>query len=148
MRIIKKFIVGSKAFFSSIKDFSSKDTDVLCILDTFPFNGDTNCMRFHIGTDDIILYRNMNKEGFIEDTINSNVPMKAGKFLVPAFAEYLNLSIEDLEKMQCLFNSIDNSHSYEKVIYDNYIINGKFMLTEEQLNEVYNSYKRNRDGSK
>ena len=39
---------------------------------------------------------------------------------------------------------MDNNHAYEKIIYDSYIENNDFYLTESQLNRAYKEYKKYR----
>ena len=54
------------------------------------------------------------------------------------------LLIEDLKLFEDSFKRIDDKHKYEKVIYDAYIENGDFVLTEEQRNKAYQLYKEKR----
>ena len=59
--------------------------------------------------------------------------MQLGKFLVPTFVEAIGFTIEDLKKLQPLADNLDDKRKYEKVIYDSYIQNNDFALTDEQL---------------
>lgn len=70
--------------------------------------------------------------------------MQLGKFLVPAFVEAIGFTIENLKRLQPLVDSLDDKHKYEKVIYDSYIENGEFKLTDEQLQKAYLEYKNNK----
>ena len=70
--------------------------------------------------------------------------MQLGKFLVPAFVEAIGFTIEDLKKLQPLADNLDDKHKYEKVIYDSYIQNNDFTLTDEQLQKAYLEYKHNK----
>lgn len=70
--------------------------------------------------------------------------MAAGKFLVPEVAEFLGLTIEDLTLFENAFNRIDEKHLYEKKIYDFYVENSDFTLTQEQRDEAYQIYKEKR----
>ena len=83
----------------------------------------------------------MTKEEFIQDVRDSGVSMRAGKFLVPEFAEFIGLTIEDLKSMSDLFRHFDLFHQYEEVIYDFYIENNGFFLTDEQREIAYNKYR-------
>jgi len=69
MKVIKEFLIGSKVFFEGMEGFTPKDTDKLCIYDRFIFPN--NIMTVKKGTDDIFLCRNMDKEGFIKDTLET-----------------------------------------------------------------------------
>ena len=94
---------------------------------------------------DIFLFRDMDKDGFIEDAIKSGVPMRAGKFLNKEFSQdHLNMTVQDLKTLDSVFKSMDGKHSYETVIYEAYIANNGFYLTKEQLDAAYAEYKRKR----
>lgn len=136
------FEIGSSVFFSCYDDYVSKDKDVLLIMDSF-IDGKTmfNCK---IGRDDIFLYRDIDKYGFINEAIESKVPMKCGKFLVLSFIEYIGLSIDELKLFDGMFKEIDESHYYEKIIYDSYIENNGFYLTDEQRKKSYDEYLKTR----
>lgn len=134
-----KIIVGSFAFFRNVEGFKPKDVDELYILDCALFGYKVNRMRKN-GVDKFILY-NSGKDKLIE-TIED--PLQVGKFLVPEFAKYIDLTIEDLKKLEQWFDKLDNKHSYEKLIYEYYIENNDFFLSEEQLKKVYIKYKEYR----
>ena len=140
MKPIKQFKIGSRAFFDGIEGFATKDYDELCVMDKFPFDN-TNSLHgngFH--GKDVFFFRNMNKEGFIEDTRKSPLPMSAGKFLVPEFADYIGFTIDDLKGLEDVFDRMDEEHEYEKDIYKAYIENGGFYLTEGQKQCAYKKY--------
>lgn len=146
MKTIKKIMIGSSVFFSEYEDYKSKDKDVIAIMDTFiPHK---NSLNMKIKGEDIFLYRNMNKQRFIQDAFSSGVPMRAGKFLVPEFAEYIGLDINDLRRLAPLFDQMDEAHKYEKIIFDAYVENGSFTLTDEQRNVAYEEYKKTRTMNK
>lgn len=67
--------------------------------------------------------------------------MQIGKFLVPEFVQEIGFTIEHLKKLKPLAEKLDGRHKYEKVIYDAYIENGAFKLTEEQRSKAYEQYK-------
>ena len=139
MKPIKIFRIGSIAFFKDIENFEPKDIDELAIMDSFIFK--TNIMRANLNGKDVFFCRNMNKEEFIKDALESKVPMRIGKFLVPEFAEYLKLTIDDLKSMQSLIDQIDDKHEYEKIIYNYYLENNDFVLTDEQRAHAFEVYK-------
>lgn len=86
----------------------------------------------------------MTKDEFIDIDLKVNDALKIGKYLVPEFIEYIGLTINDLHKLKPLVNKLDIKHIYEKSIYDYYIQNNNFTLTNEQLETVYNIYKNNK----
>ena len=84
----------------------------------------------------------MSKDEFIKYSLKhcEKTPMAAGKFLVPEFARELGMDIDDLERLRPLSEKLDEKHLYEKVIYDAYIENGCWGLTDEQRIEAYRIY--------
>ena len=135
--------MGSSVFFEGMQDYEKKDNDFLAIMDTF-FPGKT-MMRVKIGDDDIFMFRNgLSKEDYIKDTLDANVPMRVGKFLIPEFAEFIDFGIEELKQFEPLIKKLDDKHKYEEIIYNAYLENGKFELTEEQRKEAYKEYKKAR----
>ena len=143
MKPIKTFEIGSKVFFKEYPDYIIKDNDELCIMDSFEF--ETNVMNAKFPDNkDVFFYRNMDKYGFIMDALNSGFPMRIGKFLVPEFANYLQMNIDDLKYLEPLILDIDDKHKYEKIIFDSYIKNDSFTLTKEQRDEAYIIYKKYR----
>ena len=142
MKPIKTFKIGSSYFFGCFDDYIVKDLDEINIMDEFLVK--PNSLVLRKGDRDVFFYRNMDKEGFIEDTLSSCVPVRAGKFLVREFADYIGFTIEDLKKLKEVFDRIDDKHTYEKVIYDAYMENNGFYLTEGQLDSAYAEYKRKR----
>lgn len=142
------FIIGSTYFFKDkFNDFESKDIDELNILDR-PLNVSDKSVKVlnaKIGNKDIFFYWPLSKEEFIQDTLNSDLPMKVGKFLIKEFAkDYLKMSISDLKRFEKTFEKIDDKHKYEKLIYEYFIENNDWFLTDEQLIKVYNIYKENK----
>ena len=134
-------LVGSCAFFSSFEDFSSKDKDYVQLFTDSPFKRDY--FRLHNDKEDIFYYKDWPKEWFIENTLSRKKDaMIVGKFLVKEFADQIGFTIDDLKLFDEMFNNLDDRHSYEKVIYDAYIENGEYRLTQEQLENAYDIYKK------
>jgi len=67
--------------------------------------------------------------------------MKFGKYIIPEFAEYIGLTIDDLPRLQLLLAKLDKQHLYQQVIYNAYLENGDFTLTPDQREAAYESYK-------
>lgn len=143
MKSIASFTIGSEYFFSGLDGFRPKDHDTLHIMDKWVLKRDV--YRLKIGCRDAMLCRNMGKSGFVNDILSSAVPMKAGKFLVKEFNDYIGFSIEDLVSIAYIFDNIDPKHSYEKMICGFYLDNGSFMLTDEQRLEAFEEYKKARE---
>lgn len=139
VKVIKSINVGSQVFFSNMPDYSSKDKDILHIID-YPIFGKSIQVMRKDNKDEFLMY-NFGKDKLIELISD---PIQVGKFLVPEFAEYIGLHIQDLQKLKPILDKIDDKHSYQKLIYKYYLINNDFVLTEEQLNEAYKIYKQYR----
>ena len=135
-----KFLVGSKYFFNKFNDYNSKDTDWVIIEDNPQYY--TNTMTMRGRGEDLMFFKNRSKQEFINMTLSSNLPMVVGKFLIPEFNEYIGFTIDDLILFEHQFNKMDDKHLYEKYIYECYLVNKKFTLTESQLEEAYKIYKK------
>lgn len=142
MKEKKRFIIGSRVFFQGMEGYRSKDDDSLHIMDNWDMK--STIVNFRKDGKDCFLMKDLPKGELIEDTLESNIPMKAGKFLVPAFIEYLGMTISDLKLLSPLFEKIDEAHRYEKVIYDAYIENNGFFLTDGQREAAYREYLKTR----
>lgn len=143
IKAIKEFRIGSAVFFECYDDYASKDIDLLNLTDRALFGN--HMMNMKLKENDIFFMPLENKDIMIYKTLTSGVPMRVGKFLVKEFADYIGLTIEDLKRLEPLFNQLDDKHKYEKIIYDAYVENNSFTLTEEQRKNAYNEYKRERD---
>lgn len=139
-----KILVGSKAFFSNYKDFNPHDNDYV-LFENNPILYKTFA---HIRgkSEDVFAYKIMSKEEFIEYELKhcKDAKMAIGKLLVPELAKYMNLTIEDLKKFKFAIDEIGEKHNYEKIIYNSYIKNNDFILTQEQRDLAYQEYKKYR----
>lgn len=138
----KKYLIGSTYFFSFYKDFVSKDIDFL-ELEENPQNyghklqitGQGKCY---------FKWRKMNADAYVRITKRTKLPMEVGKFLIKELCEEINFTIEHLKKLKDIFDKLDDKHKYEKVIFDAYIENNDFYLTDEQRLKAYEEYKKYR----
>ena len=136
--------MGSSYFFDRYDDYKIKDNDELHIVDEFIFPNRV-CMNMKLfDGNDIFIFKNTDKQEYINDVYESGVNMKVGKFLIPEFNKYINFTIDDLKSLQPIFDNMDKKHTYERVIFESYLKNGDFFLTDEQRREAYKEYKRSR----
>lgn len=142
INVIKEFKIGSSIFFASYSDYTQKDIDILAITD-LPLFGKP-MMNMKLKDKDIFFMCIEDNNVMLDKTLESGINMRAGKFLSPEFAEYIGLTIEELKKLKPMFDDIDEKHMYEKVIFDSYIKNNGFFLTDEQRLIAYEEYKRKR----
>lgn len=132
--------MGSEVFFGAIEGFTSKDSDWLCLVNGHV--GGDKAMRVKIRHDDIVMYRHdYTKDDFINEVLKCGIAMKVGKFLVPEFASHYGVTIDDISVFGDIMETIDEKHEYERIIYDAYLENGAFTLTDEQRLTAYESYK-------
>lgn len=135
---MSRLLIGSRYFFSTYPNFQSKDIDEVEIIDTDEFqqikhlSGQGRCL--------FTLKRHENKNEYIDWALGSSLGMVIGKFLVPEFCEEIGFTIEDLPKLAPLLDRLGDRHQYERIIYESYLENQAFYLTEAQRDQAYASY--------
>lgn len=139
---MSKILMGSQYFFSHYDDFNSKDIDEIEIIETDQFKwfcqltGQNRCL---------FQFKKLNcSDDYINYALSSNLGMVIGKFLIPEFCEEIGMSIVDLPKLKPLLTKLDPKHKYEEIIYNSYIENNSFTLTDSQREKAYQSYKESR----
>ena len=137
-----QFIVGSQAFFKQYPDFIPGDIDIVEFEDDPKLYRNFMQFRKKDKTRCIFKWRKMSADEFVEYSLNTKLPMEVGKFLVPEIAQYLGFTIDNLKQLSPVIDKLDEKHSYEKIIFDSYIANDGFYLTDEQRYQAYQEYKR------
>ena len=137
--VLDKIQVGSNVFFSGYDDFNPHDSDFICKLDRPLFKDKIYTLKK--GEVDSFLIYWKDKEDLVKQV---KEPLQAGKFLVPEFVKQIGFTIDDLKGLQRWFDMMDERHSYEKMIFNYYIMNNGFFLTIEQRNAAYEEYKSKR----
>ena len=138
-----KILVGSKYFFNNIEGFESKDEDTVELI-SVP-QGFKNIMYIQGRKRCHFVWKKMNPEQFIQVTLQNNLPMEIGKFLVPEFNKRIGFNLMHLRRLESLADKLEGKHYYEKVIYDAYMENGDFVLTDDQRMKAYEEYKKYRN---
>lgn len=139
-----KIKVGSCAFFCGLEGFNPGDEDWV-ILESpeskrpYKYNS-----QLRLKNKCIFFWIERPKEEMINYLLNSKDPLQVGKFLVPEFSRRLGITIEDLHRLNSMVDALDKNHKYYKIIYDSYLLNGEFILTEEQLAKAFKVYKEAR----
>lgn len=139
---MNRFTVGSRSFFSIYEDFTPHDTDILLLEDNpkdYKY-----CSQIRLKGNCYFRWKRLPKEELIALHDEKASGLLLGKFLVPEFAREINLTIEDLKRLSHLLEKLDEKHSYEKIIFNSYIENGDFYLTDEQRDRAYKDYKEKR----
>ena len=136
-------LVGSGYFFSMYPDFNSKDIDKVQLIDTSDF--ENICQITGNGECLFLVKKHTNKQTYIDWALKSKMGMVVGKFLVPEFCQEIDLTIDDLLKLKPLLEKLDDKHKYEEIIFNSYVENNSFKLTDEQRELAYQSYKESRE---
>lgn len=141
----QRFKVGSQYFFSAYADFTPSDIDYVEFEEHPRLY--KNVLQFRKNDKSMCLFkwRKMSADEFVEYTLNSKLPMEIGKFLVPEVATYLGFKISHLQQLKPVIENLDSKHKYEKIIYNSYILNGDWRLTEEQRESAFEEYKKERE---
>ena len=141
-----EYIVGSNAFFAGMEGFSPKDNDCLILVDDASECGIpiTTHSEMRLKGNCYFFYKRLPKDEMIDNCIKSKDSIVVGKFLVPSVARDLGLTINDLRRLEDTVMSLDEAHTYEKIIFRAYLENKDFVLTEEQRREAFNTYSNNR----
>lgn len=138
----KQFTVGSRAFFSDMPDFRSKDSDILVLMDEptgFQWRREQQLRGVNT-----FQYKREPIAQMIQRTLDADDPLMVGKFLVPEVAAELGASVADILPLQPLVSKLDDKHKYYAVIFDAYQTNSSFTLTQAQRDEVYAEYRKAR----
>lgn len=140
----KTIKIGSAVFFSKFNDYKQKDDDEMVIQEKW-LPHKIHVLNFKKDGKDIFFWSPLSKEEFIKDTIDSNVAMRVGKFIIPEFCNYIGFEISEYKKLKDVFDNLDEKHRYEIIIRDAYIENNSFTLTDEQRMKAYQEYKKERN---
>lgn len=143
---MKKIVIGSYPFFHTYSDYNSHDKDFI-VFEENPtqFKTFMNIRLFKQKTD-TYYFKDLPKEELLQSELKriENIPMAINKFLVPEVCKYKGITLEDLKPFEFLFEKIDDKHKYLGVIYQFYLQNGDFILTQEQRDIAYKEYKKYR----
>lgn len=140
----KKITIGSRAFFDGMPDFRPKDTDTLILTDS-P-KGFTNYRQSSMSGRCVMEWAVKRKADFIAYALRENASgLEFGKFIVPEVIEELGLTLDDLKTLYAHYEGrIDKKHRYQHAIYNAYVANNVFTLTDEQRAIAYKAYKAER----
>ena len=139
---MKRFIVGSTYFFNCYEDFKSKDKDYAVIVDN-P-KGVKYTRQTMYGSYDVFENARRDPIEMLVYTLKAGLPMRLNVWLIPEFAKEIGVKIEDLSILSPLVAKLDNKHKYLEVIYNAYIENKDFILTDAQRLKAYEVYKEAR----
>lgn len=133
--------MGSRYFFKQYPDYKSHDIDMIELQDNCDYE---RLLIIRGQGKDMFFLKRKPKNELIQDALNSELAMVVGKFLIPEFNKEIGFEINDLLKLKPLIEKLDDKHKYEEIIYNSYLKNNDFILTDEQRLEAYKSYKQSR----
>lgn len=141
---MRRFLIGSQAFFNGMPWFEPSDIDEVEFEEEPRLYRNVMQFRKKDGKRCLFKWRKMTADEFVEYTLNSHLPMEIGKFLIPEINDYLGFTLDHLKRLSPIVERLDDKHRYERIIYNSYIENGGFYLTEEQRILAYEEYKKER----
>lgn len=135
---MKQILVGSRAFFSGMKGFQSKDRDYLILVEQPQgFNWRREQSVRGICTFE---YKKDTPAAMIAKTLEMGDALLIGKFLVPEVAQAIGATVDDILPLESLLPKLDDKHQYEAVIFNAIKANGTFTLTDEQRQEAFKAF--------
>lgn len=140
-----EYKTGSRAFFDRIEGFIPHDTDWV----SFDTNRETN-MCIHGSHETTFIWKEDTADEILEDLVSQGTsanPASVILFLIPEIIERIGMTFDKLSELAPFIEKLDYKHKYIEVIYNAYLDNGDFTLTEEQLQEAYENYLSSRTGS-
>lgn len=146
-------LVGSDYFFHNCEGYVPHDYDYIILIDkanssykpSFDSKDTLHIYSSHTKCDKTFYYR-YEKQDFINDIVNGIVPKYfLNKFLVPEVNEAIGFEFSELHALNYLFDELDDKHKYLKIIYDSYIENDEYYLSDSQRELAFNEYKKYRD---
>lgn len=140
---MKKYLVGSRAFFSGTEGFSPKDQDFL-VLESAPLDYEWRREQ-HLRGVCTFFYKIEPPAQMVQRAVDSKDALQLCKFLVPEVAAELRMSVDNIRPLETLLPLLDEKHRYYEIIFRAYMTNGSFTLTEAQRLEAYQSYTESRE---
>lgn len=141
-------IVGSTYFFKDIKGFKSKDIDYLYIIEPEKAVGFKFVKQISSHNKCEFFVVKQPKEQLITWQLKHGPAMALGKYFIPEFAKVFDITIDDLKTLKPLKDKLDDKHKYLVAIYDAYLENKDFTLTDKQKEAAYYLYKSARTNAK
>lgn len=148
LKVIKRIETGSVVFFKNYPDFNPHDRDYIefCKTNEFKFIERSRIQELGV---DVFYVKVLNSpdeyiDCAVEHGIKTNTGMIICEFLLPEYIKFIGMTVDRLPRLAPLFDVLDKKHLYLKIIYEAYLKNGKFELTDEQRLAAYEEYKRER----
>lgn len=134
----QRFLIGSRAFFKGIDGFKSDNRNMLELHSNPAFKFGVEQEEARITR--VYKYTREPAHIMIARAVECGNVLQAGKFLVPEVAHAIGASVQDLKPLEPLFAKLPEKHQWQKTVYNAYVQNGSFSLTDVQLQEAYDKY--------
>lgn len=139
------FKIGSRAFFGNMPDYKEGDCDVLLVLDKWPEEFKKTIFSCGVTKCDTFFMKQMTKEEYIAETIETEDIKRVFYYMVPEFVQFIGLTIDDIKRVEPVVRKLENTrHKWYINVYESYIANGGFYLSDEQREAAYDVFKRTR----
>lgn len=137
---MRRILVGSRAFFSGMEGFKSKDYDYLELVEnptTFKWRREQSLR----GTC-TFQFKKEPPADMVRRTLDCGDALLVGKFLVPEAAQAIGATVVDILPLETLLPKLDEKHEYVAVIFAAVKQNGSFELADEQRAAAYEAYRK------
>ena len=142
---MKTFKIGSRAFFENLPDYKEHDCDVLMVLDKWPSEIADTRFSCRATKCDAFFMKQMTKEEYIAETLETEDTKRVFYYMVPEFAQFVGLTIDDLKLVEPVVRKLENTrHKWYINVYEAYVANNGFFLTDEQREVAYKVFKSTR----
>lgn len=145
----KKFIAGSFYFFKDMPGYNLHDLDYVIITDeTFVDYHHIYWIENGIAQDRFYWKKNTPEWHIMQMLNEKSFALDIARFLIQGVAEELGITIDDLMKLKHIVNKLktdfNGKYDYYRLIFNAYIENNAFILTDKQRMLAYDSYRNSR----
>lgn len=142
----KRYLTGSRIFFEGLPGFQPHDRDYCELWD------DMDCM-YKKDLDapwDVWCWRRATPDEYVDFILTNEVvqdgaiPWHICQFLTPDFCKDVGFTTAHLERLRPVAEKLYGKHIYLRMIFDAFVSNGGFFLTDGQRTVIYNEYKEKR----
>jgi len=146
---MKKFLCGSNYFFGRYKDYNLHDYDYIIIKEDDESGDDYKDIHDIKRNIDYFIWKKKTPDWHVNRLLNEvRFPPDIGHLLIPGVNKLLGITIDHLKKLAPILDELWDDYyglyNYDKIIYEAYIKNNAFILTNDQRLHAYKVYKEAR----
>lgn len=135
-----RHLTGSTYFFGSLPFFKGRDVDYVEVVD----DQSIDIVKLREPGTDVFRVRRMPIEDRLARDSEVQATSRICNYLVPEIAAELGFTPDMLDRIKPIVDRLRPRYSYLGVIYEGYVENGSFTLTEEQRMAAFEEYRRSR----